>query len=896
MEQIKVSDLATEFNIQYTIVISELKKIGVWVPSADTPVDPDIAIRIRRRLQFMADSEQEELAKAEKAKEKKVVAAKAKKTIKELGTPRRQVAKKPEEKPVETALTSSLKPRRGRGVYRRPEEEAGIETAAVEAHPFEAPDQAAVPPPVEVEASVEAPPPVPEPTPEPAQEVGAPAPETPAVESVVAKEEPQPAPEPATEVPTVSAPAPASAKAAAPPAPAVTAPAAAPVTQPYPTREKPAGKPAILKQTAPEPTVITPAKVIRPVVRPPHEQRRAPVQPPRPPVRPGRPHVVKGARPAAAPPVAKAPEPPREKRDITLPESVSVKELCEKLGVKSKDLLRELLSRGIMAAINQTLDQKTIIDVCAAFNATARFVTFEEAAVEEGKLEEKPADLTPRAPVVTVMGHVDHGKTSLLDAIRKTKVAAGEAGGITQHMGAYHVNVNNRRIVFLDTPGHEAFTMMRARGARATDIVVLVVAADDGVMPQTVEAINHARAAGVPIVVAINKIDKPEADPQRVKQELTKYDLLAEEWGGQTVTVEVSAREETNLDLLLEMILLVADMLELKANPKRSATGVVLEARLDKGRGAVATVLVQNGTLRVGDSFIAGAAYGKIRAMFDDRGDPVIEVGPSSAVEVLGLQTLPQAGDSFQVVDDTLKARQIGEYRQTKLREKELVKSSRVSLDELYAQLQAGEVKELPIVLKADAQGSVEVLEDTLQKLSTDKVKIRIIHRGVGAISESDVLLASASNAIVIGFNVRPEQNAQAAAEHEEVDIRLYTVIYDVSNEIKQAMLGLLEPTVKESYQGRAEVRQTFRVPKFGTVAGSYVLDGTVTRNSEVRLLRDNVVVYEGRVGSLRRFKEDVPQVKAGYECGIAIANFNDVKVGDVIEAFVKERVEPQLA
>jgi len=618
--------------------------------------------------------------------------------------------------------------------------------------------------------------------------------------------------------------------------------------------------------------------------RRPGDQQRRPM-PPR-----GRPTT-----PAPAP-VAKKPEIPRETREVMLPESVTVKELCEKLGVKSKDVLRELLSRGVMASINQTLDQKTLTEVCMAFNAIPRFVSFEEAVMEEEKFEEKATDVKGRAPVVTVMGHVDHGKTSLLESIRKTKVAAGEAGGITQHIGAYHVNINDRRIVFIDTPGHEAFTMMRARGAKATDIVVLVVAADDGVMPQTVEAINHARAAKVPIMVAINKVDKPEADPQRVKQELTKYELLAEEWGGDTVMVEVSAREKTNLDLLLEMILLSADMLELKANPLRPAMGVVLEARLDKGRGAVAAVLVQNGTLKVGDTFIAGAAYGKIRAMFDDRGNPVIEAGPSSAVEVLGLQNLPQAGDSFQVMDDTVRARQIGEYRQTKIREKELVKSSRVSLDDLYAQMQSGEVKELPIVLKADAQGSVEVVEDALHKLSTDKVKIRIIHRGVGAISESDVLLASASNAVVIGFNVRPEQNADAAAEHEEVEIRLYTVIYDIANEIRQAMLGLLEPTVKENYQGKAEVRQTFRVPKQGTVAGSYVLDGTVTRNSEVRLLRDNVVIYEGRVGSLRRFKEDVAQVKAGYECGIAIANFNDIKVGDVIEAFVKERVEPQLA
>ncbi|MFB3901938.1 MAG: translation initiation factor IF-2 [Acidobacteriota bacterium] len=920
MEQIKVSDLATEFDIQYTIVISELKKIGVWVPSADTPVDPDIAIRIRRRLQLMVETEHEEQARAEKAKEKKAPAAKAKKTIKELGQPRRTTARRIEEKPVETALTSSLKPRRGKGVYRRPEEEVTAEPVAEAAAPpapvveAEKPEvvEAPVPEPAAPSAPVEAPA---EAAPAPAAEVEEAKPAQTPAEPVAAQEIAPKAAAPATASEPVEPPAPEvkeppQPEAAEPtpaPAPPAPAPAPAPEARPAPPaealREKAAEKPTILKKTSPEPVAAAPQQIVRQLVRtqPPRpDQRRAPAaqQPYRKAGEPQRRPTPTRGRPAApAPaPVAKKPEIPRETREVLLPESVTVKELCEKLGVKSKDVLRELLSRGIMAGINQTLDQKTLSEVCMAFNAIPRFVSFEEAVMEEEKFEEKAADMKGRAPVVTVMGHVDHGKTSLLDAIRKTKVAAGEAGGITQHIGAYHVNINDRRIVFIDTPGHEAFTMMRARGAKATDIVVLVVAADDGVMPQTVEAINHARAAKVPILVAINKIDKPEADPQRVKQDLTKYDLVAEEWGGDTVMVEVSAKEETNLDLLLEMILLSADMLELKANPLRPAMGVILEARLDKGRGAVATVLVQNGTLRVSDTFIAGAAYGKIRAMFDDRGHPVIEAGPSSAVEVLGLQNLPQAGDSFQVMDDTVRARQIGEYRQTKMREKELVKSSRVSLDDLYAQMQTGEVKELPIVLKADAQGSVEVVEDALQKLSTDKVKIRIIHRGVGAISESDVLLASASNAVVIGFNVRPEQNAEAAAEHEEVEIRLYTVIYDIANDIKQAMLGLLEPTVKENYQGKAEVRQTFRVPKQGTIAGSYVLDGTVTRNSEVRLLRDNVVIYEGRVASLRRFKEDVAQVKAGYECGIAIANFNDIKVGDVIEAFVKERVEPQLA
>ncbi len=906
MEQIKVSDLATEFQIQYTVVISELKKIGVWVPSADTPVDPDIAIRIRRRLQLIAEVEQE----TEKAKDKRLQGVKAKKTIKELGKPRKVLPKKAEEKPAESALAASLKPRRGKGVYRRADEEVSAELQPQELIPTE-PELEEVPSETEaeVEASSELAVPEAVETPAEIEAAGEPA----AVETKPAGDKETPEPVPAAEAPatTPSEPAPTQeqpvAQAATPEHPPAThakAPEAPTGEKPAVHAEAPAAeakpaepereKPVILKRTAPTPPPPV-QPITRQFVRPPQpghqqrpyagqQQRRFDQRRPQP--------KPKERRPVVAPP----PPVVREHQDIVLSESVSVKELSERLNVKSKDVLRELLTRGIMAGINHRLDQKTAIEIAAAFNATPRFVTYEESVMEQDRVVEKETDVTSRAPVVTVMGHVDHGKTSLLDAIRKTKVAAGEAGGITQHIGAYHVSVNDRRIVFLDTPGHEAFTMMRARGAKATDIVVLVVAADDGVMPQTVEAINHARAAGVPILVAINKVDKPEADVERVRRELSNYNLLAEDWGGDTVMVEVSAREKTNLDLLLEMILLLADMLELKANPQRPATGVILEARLDKGRGAVATVLIQNGTLRVGDSFIAGAAYGKIRAMFDDRGDVINVAGPSSAVEVLGLQSLPQAGDSFQVVDDTIKARQIGEYRQGKLRDKEMVKTSRVSLDELYAQMQAGEVKELPVVLKGDAQGSVEVLEDSLQKLGTDKVKVRIIHRGVGAISESDVLLASASNAVVIGFNVRPEQNAQAAAEHEEVDVRLYTVIYDLQNELKQAMLGLLEPTIKENYQGKAEVRQTFKVPKAGTVAGSYVLDGTIARNSEIRLLRDNVVVYEGKISSLRRFKEDVPTVKAGYECGISIANYNDIKVGDVIEAFVKERVEPQLA
>ncbi|HEV8492626.1 MAG TPA: translation initiation factor IF-2, partial [Candidatus Angelobacter sp.] len=502
---------------------------------------------------------------------------------------------------------------------------------------------------------------------------------------------------------------------------------------------------------------------------------------------------------------------------------------------------------------------------------------------------------------VTIMGHVDHGKTSLLDAIRETDVAGGEAGGITQHIGAYKVKITKedspafgRQIVFLDTPGHEAFTRMRARGAKVTDIVVLVVAADDGVMPQTLEAMDHAKAAKVPIIVAVNKIDKPDALPDRVKKQLADRGLMPEDWGGTTVFVDVSAKKRTNLNLLMEMICLVADLQDLKANPERPATGTVVEAKVDRGRGVVATVLVQNGTLRVGDNFIIGNTFGKVRAMFDDRSKAVEEAPPSTPVEVLGLEGLPQSGDVLMVADRE-KARQIAEYREQRAREATLAKSSKLSLEGLAEQIKTAGMKELPIILKADVQGSSEVLADTLTKLSNEKVKIKILHTGVGAINENDVLLASASNAVIIGFNVRPERKAQELAEMEKIDIRLHSIIYELQDQIKKAMLGLLDPVIKETYQGRAEVRDTFRVPKAGTIAGCYVLDGVIKRDSDVRLVRDGVQVYKGRVGSLKRFKDDASEVRNGMECGINIANFNDVKKGDVIEAFVTERIAAEM-
>jgi translation initiation factor IF-2 len=600
-------------------------------------------------------------------------------------------------------------------------------------------------------------------------------------------------------------------------------------------------------------------------------------------------HAPRMAMQSSAP----APPPPVT-RTITLAEGMTVADLATKLDVKAKDVLRKLMDRRLMMTINSTLDDETASMIAREFGADVKMQTFEEEMLQVEAEDVSPADVVTRAPVVTVMGHVDHGKTTLLDAIRSARVAEREAGGITQHIGAYAVKVNDRNVVFLDTPGHEAFTMMRARGARVTDVVILVVAADDGVMPQTREAIDHAKAAGVPILVAINKIDKPESNPDRVKKELSDLGLVPEQWGGQTVMVEVSAKKKQNLDALLEMILLVTEMSELKANPKRSASGTVLEAKLDKGRGPVATILVQDGTLNVGDTFIAGTIVGKVRALIDDRGRQIKHAGPATPVEVLGLGGLPQPGDAFQTLADATKARQIAHFRQTQAKDKALGgKGSRLTLESLQQQIAEGGMKELPVIVKADVQGSAEVLGDTLTKLSDEKVKIRIIHSGVGAINESDVLLASASNAIVIGFNVRPDRNAADVADREKVDIRQHSVIYNVVDEMKKAMTGLLDPTFKEVRVGAAQVREVFKVPKFGTIAGCLVTEGRITRSgdTQARLLRDNVVVYEGKIGSLRRFKDDVSEVKSGLECGIGFEKFNDIKVGDVIEAFAVERV-----
>jgi translation initiation factor IF-2 len=594
-------------------------------------------------------------------------------------------------------------------------------------------------------------------------------------------------------------------------------------------------------------------------------------------------------------------------RTITVSEGISVKDLAEKLGVRGKDLIATLLMRGVLVTVNQSLDAELVKDVARQFGADATIISFEDEMANEaletllGTEHVGEIEVT-RSPVVTVMGHVDHGKTSLLDAIRETDVAAGEAGGITQHIGAYKVRITKkdspafgREIVFLDTPGHEAFTRMRARGAKVTDIVVIVVAADDGVMPQTLEAIDHAKAANVPMIVAVNKIDKPEAQPDRVKQQLGDRGLVPEAWGGSTVFVDVSAKKRLNLDLLLEMICLTADLGDLKATPDRSGLGTVLEAKLDRGRGVVASVLVQNGTLRNSDSFIVGNTFGKVRAMFDDRGRSIDEAGPSTPVEILGLEGMPDAGDNFLVVADRDKAKGIAQYRKMKERESQLAKSSRVSLEGLAEQIKQAGVKDLPLILKGDVQGSVQVLSDSLSKMSTEKVRIKILHTGVGAITESDILLASASNAIVIGFNVRPERKAADLAEQEGVEIRLHSIIYELQDEITKAMLGLLDPVFKESYQGRALVQEVFRIPKVGTIAGCRVTDGSIRRDAEVRVMRGGEQVFKGKLASLKRFKDDAREVTNGMECGMGFAGFSDVQQGDQIEAFVTEKVAAEL-
>ncbi len=697
-------------------------------------------------------------------------------------------------------------------------------------------------------------------------------------------------------------------KAAVPPAPVLRP---APPVAPLPVKPAPA-KPLSPAPAAPRPASpaaaapAAPKPPSAPLAKPPMApgQKAAPVAPPAPskPL----PSSVPAAKPAvpaaavavrtAAPPVAAPrplppappPPPPPPRGKIRINENVTVKSIAEKMNLKLPDLMKKLIQLGVMANLNQRLDTDTATLVADAFN----FDVVVEALYADEKLdgpEDKPEDMKPRFPVVTVMGHVDHGKTSLLDAIRSARVAEKEAGGITQHIGAYQVKTSKGMISFLDTPGHEAFTAMRARGAQATDIVVLVVAADDGVMPQTVEALDHAKAAGVPIVVAINKCDLPTANPQRIRQELSKHNLLSEEWGGKTVMVEVSARQKTNIDKLLEMILLEAELLDLKANPNRLAQAVVVEARLDPRRGPVATVLVQKGTLKVGDAFICGLTYGKVRALTDDHGQRQKDAGPSVPVEILGLNGTPQAGDKLMVVPPE-KAREISERREIVAASEARSKRHHVTLEDLHAQAAAGKIKSLPIVLKADVQGSVEAIRDSLEKLPADQISLRIIHSGVGGITNSDVILADASDAVILGFNVRPDPVSEELARRDGVEIKTYRIIYDMINDVTAAMTGLLEPVEKEVTIGWAEVRQLFKAPKAGLVAGCMVTDGKIVRTGKARLLRNGAIVFDGSLGSLRRFKDDVREVEKGFECGITLDKYQDLKPGDRIEAYVIEK------
>jgi translation initiation factor IF-2 len=582
---------------------------------------------------------------------------------------------------------------------------------------------------------------------------------------------------------------------------------------------------------------------------------------------------------------------PKPRPVVALREGSTLKELADKLKARPKDLMEKLVDKGYALGVNDLIDEPLAAKIAKDLNCGIEIISIEKAMRQQA--ESKKADLVTRPPVVTIMGHVDHGKTTLLDAIRSSNLVDKESGGITQHIGAYRVFHNKRAITFIDTPGHEAFTQLRARGAKVTDIVVLVIAADEGIMPQTREAINHAKAAGVPIIAAINKIDKPEANPDKVKQQLQKEGLLIEEWGGDVISVEVSAKEKKNIQELLEMVLLLADVIEIKANPKVKAQGVVLEARLDGKKGPLATVIVQNGTLSVGEAFVSGTCHGKVRALNDEYGKALKNAGPSAPVEILGFSDVPQAGDFFQVVDSQEEARAIASYRLSRVTKEEPKKAAHITLDDLFKKIEEGEIKELPVILKADVQGSVEVLMDRLPSLSTDTVKIRIIHAATGTINESDILLASTSNAVIIGYNVKAGPKIEELAHKEDVEIRAYKIIYQLTDDIKKALAGMLEPVIKETYLGRAQVRRIFKIPKVGTIAGCYVVDGKITRNAEIKVVRNKEIVHRGRIGSLKHLKENVTEVKKDYECGIGLASFKDIQEGDTIEAFLMEKVIP---
>ncbi|MCI0483527.1 MAG: translation initiation factor IF-2 [candidate division NC10 bacterium] len=843
MSKIRVHELAKELGLSNKEVTERLAKVGISVTSASSSVDEGKA---RAALSKGAPKEKapKRVTKAEAAQKVKP-AQRGKEVVEAKPSPEPKVTPQPTPPPIKAAPPAA-----------KPAPEVRPKAKAIPAEE-KARKKPVVPPPVPEEKGTVTAKPAPAPAP-PRGEIPPPAP----------KREAPPAPARPPERPRVDAP-------RTPP----------PVAEkPVPVAEK---KPPIAEKkppVAPKPTPVaerpTPAAA-KPTIAP----LEAPPRPPEvtPPVTPPAPKVVK------------------------IPETITVKELCVKLATSPSEIIKKLMKMGIIATVNQNLSPNQVKQVAATLGFEVEMARVEE--VEEAAAEvEDPSQLRFRPPVVTVMGHVDHGKTSLLDAIRKTNVIAEEVGGITQHIGAYEVELPpdpgtkfpGGRVVFLDTPGHEAFTAMRARGAHVTDVVVLVVAADDGVMPQTIEAINHAKDAKVPILVAINKIDKPGADPNRVKQQLSEHGLIPEEWGGQTIFVEVSAKRRTGIEHLLEMLLLQAEVMELKANPFKLARGIAIEAKLDRGRGAVATVLVQQGTLKIGDVFVIGNIHGRVRALINDKARKVQEAGPSTPVEVLGLSGVPSAGDTLVVVADERKARQVALVRQQQQRDTTFAAQRRLTLEDLHRRIKEGEVKELRLLLKGDVQGSIEPLKDSLERLSAPEVQLKVIHAAVGGISESDVMLASASNAIILGFTVRPDPKAQRLAETTGVDIRLYNVIYDAVAEIKEAMEGMLEPQFVERPMGRAEVRATFGVPRFGTVAGCFVSEGKVTRDAAVRLVRDGRVVHQGKIASLRRFKEDVREVQNGYECGIGLLNFSDIKVGDVIEVYelvsVAAKLQPSLS
>ncbi|MEE8152467.1 MAG: translation initiation factor IF-2 [candidate division NC10 bacterium] len=877
MGKIRIYELAKELGVSSSQAMERLAKAKISAKSPSSLVD-EAAARTALAMAKVPEERPKRVARKEPAKKPKTP-KRVKEAVEAKPVPKPPVAAKPTPAPPKPAPGVTTKPKSPSAEAKLPKKEVPPRTPPPGKGGGAVKRRSAPPPPTPAAQPTPAPA---KPTPPAAQPTPAPAKPTPPAA--------QPTPAPAKPTPPAAQPTPAPAK----PTPPAAQPTPAPA-KPTPPAAQPTPAPGV------KPPRVEPRRPGAPVLEKPAPVVKKPAPPEERPARVTAKPAAPTAAPPTAPPEVKEPVPPPVLKVVKIPETITVKELSGKLGSSPSELIKKLMKMGIMATVNQNLKPELVKQVAVKLGFDVEVVPVE---VEEGVAEvEDPTQLRPRPPVVTVMGHVDHGKTSLLDAIRHTEVIAEEVGGITQHIGAHEVELPRDpatkfpggRVVFLDTPGHEAFTAMRARGAHVTDVVVLVVAADDGVMPQTIEAINHAKDANVPILVAVNKIDKPGADPTRVKQQLTEYGLIPEDWGGQTIFVEVSAKKRIGIENLLEMLLLQAEIMELKANPFKPAKAVAIEAKLDRGRGPVATVLVHQGTLKVGEVFVVGNKYGRVRALVDGKGRKIQEAGPSAPVEVLGLSGVPSAGDTLVVVADERKARQVAMVRQRQQRDDAFAAQRRLTLEDLHERIKEGEVKELRIVLKGDVQGSIEPLRESLERLSAQEVKLRVIHSGVGGINESDVMLGSASNGIVLGFNVRPDPKAQRLADQVGVEIRVYSVIYEAVAEIREAMEGMLEPQYVERAMGRAEVRATFGVPRFGTVAGCYVSEGKVFRDATVRLIRDSRVAHQGKIASLRRFKEDVREVQSGYECGIGLLNFSDIKVGDIIEAYELVPVAPKL-